>query len=1380
MEQRSIRRSSVAAVIAAGALATGLLGAPPAFAAEPTHTIAEVQGTGDATPLAGQTVTVEGVVTADFRTGGYRGVYLQTAGSGGVDASRTASDGIFVFLGSRTLDADPGDLVRVTGTATEYNGLTQISLTSSEVVSSDAEQPVPTPLPEDVVGDARELLEGMLVEPAGEYRLASSHNLFSFGELWLDPGEELPVKSTEAFRPGPEADAVAAANRASRILLDDGWSIRVDNAAHPNDQPYFTEGTVVRNGDRVDFPDAPYVLSYGFDEWRLQPLLPVDSESDESLKPGFESLNPRTDAPEDVGGAVEVGAFNVYNYFTTFRDEDSNARGAANAAQFAIQQEKIGRAIHGLGADVVALQEIENSVKLGKPIDSALAALVAHLNETGDEEWAYVPTPAVLDDAAITDYITSAIIYRADRVAPVGDSLALVDETVWDIAREPIAQAFEGPDGEIFSVVANHFKSKGGDGDEPADGQGHFNAERVAQAESLLGFTDDVAEAAGSDRIFLIGDFNSYANEDPIQVFADAGWVDLVPERTDEFTYTFDGELGSLDHVIASPSAAEQVRGVDVWNINSPEWSDRGYAYGAADASNPFRSSDHDPILVGVGGPSGEPAGAVDIDVVTINDFHGRIEQSAPSAGAAVLAGAVESIRAANPNTIFAAAGDLIGASTFTSFIQHDEPTIEALNAAGLEVSAAGNHEFDQGWADLRDRVQGLADFDYISSNVFLDGTDETALAPYWTKTLDDVTVGFIGAVTEELPSLVSPAGIAELEVRDIVDSVNAAAADLTDGDDANGEADVLILLVHEGAATTAIDSALGDTPLGRIVSGVTPEVDAIVSAHTHLAYNHVIDGRPVVSAGQYGERFGVMRLSVDPGTKELLSISNEIKPLLDAGGAPLYQADQEVAGIVAEAKAVADVLGAEKVGDITADFNRALQPGTDQQGNPTLVENRGGESTIGNFVADVQLWAAEQTRDVDVAFMNPGGIRTDLKFAGSGEGDADGNVSYREAANVQPFANTLTVMELTGAQIVQVLEEQWQPAEASRPFLKLGVSEGLEVVYDPAAAAGSHITSVRLNGEPLDASRSYSVVVNSFLAAGGDNFGTFAEGANRADSGLVDLQSMVDWFDAHADAPASPDLRQRSVGIAVSEAPAGGFRPGDPITVDLSSLDFSTTELHADSVSVTIGGVEIGSAEVDSELVPASDEVGRATVTGVIPPALAGEQLLEVQVAPTGSRAALPITLAPADPAAPTISIDVDSVKPGEPITISGAGFAPGTEVGVELHSTPVALGTATAAADGTLSLTATVPLDVAAGTHTVYAFVDGIAVASATLVVEALAPVDPTDPAGPAGPGTAGTGSGAGLASTGVELGWAAFVALLALGFGTAFAARRRPARR
>lgn len=596
------------AAIAGAAIGLGTLGAVPASAAEVTHTIADVQGTGPATPLNGAVVTVEGVITADHRnaTGsGYRGFYLQTPDSASPDFTPGASDGIFLFAANANPGVALGDLVRVTGTAQEFNGQTQLAATTDaayELVTAGYGSPAPAVLPNSVTGAAREAYEGMLVVPESAV-LSSTHQNASFGSLWLNVGAPA-VKATELVDAGPDALEIAAANRANRLLLDDGYSIRADSAAHTAEPPYLTAGTVVRNGDQFVSPAGGMVLGWGFDDWRLQPQVPLSSASPAEYAqylPTWSALNPREDAPRDVGGDIQVGAFNVFNYFTTF---GGDARGAENPEEFAVQQSKIVAAINGLDADVVALQEIENSVKLGEPVDEALANLVDALNAAaGSAKWAFVPTPVALQDAAITDFITSAIIYQPASVTPVGDSFALVDETVWDIAREPIAQTFQA-EGTVFTVVANHFKSKsrpeGSTDPEPADLQGFFNAERVEQANSLMAFVAGIqADPAKGEDVILLGDFNSYHEEDPAQVITGAGFADLAP-TTGEYTYTFDGELGSLDHAFVSPSLAGQVTDVDVWTINSPEWSDRGYFGASAEAGTPFRSSDHDPILFGL------------------------------------------------------------------------------------------------------------------------------------------------------------------------------------------------------------------------------------------------------------------------------------------------------------------------------------------------------------------------------------------------------------------------------------------------------------------------------------------------------------------------------------------------------------------------------------------------------------------------------------------------------------------------------------------------------------------------------------------------------------------------------------------------------------
>ncbi len=242
--------------------------------------------------------------------------------------------------------------------------------------------------------------------------------------------------------------------------------------------------------------------------------------------------------------------------------------------------------------------------------------------------------------------------------------------------------------------------------------------------------------------------------------------------------------------------------------------------------------SDHDPISIGLS----TEAVPVEIEILTTNDLHGRIEADRGIPGAAQLGGMVNFWEAQNPNTTFVGAGDFIGASTFTSFIQNDQPTIDVLNEIGLAASSFGNHEFDQGRSDVDNRILDAANWPYLAANLYDKATNAPAYDEFFLQEFDGVTVGFIGAVTENLNDLVSPAGIDSLEVRGIVSEVDRVADYLTDGDNTNGEADVLVLLMHEGASTIDIASSTDDSAFGQIVTGLSPKVDAIFRSHSLIS----------------------------------------------------------------------------------------------------------------------------------------------------------------------------------------------------------------------------------------------------------------------------------------------------------------------------------------------------------------------------------------------------------------------------------------------------------------------------------------------------------------------------------------------------------------
>jgi len=559
---------------------------------EPTHEIGEVQGTDPATPLDGRTVTVRGIVVGDVP--GLSGFYLQDADG---DGDAATSDGIFVFS---SVAVDLGDKVAATGRVEEYFGQTQVSARANAAVCEDGTAAdLPDPAALDLpAGDAeRERLEGMLVEPVDVLTVSEVFDLTSFGELTLSEGGIL-VQPTELARPGPEAQAIAAENLARRITLDDGVSAQVSVTT----RPYLTPDTPVRVGDELDFTE-PLVLGYGFGAWRLQP---ADGTADAVFAP----QNTRPGAPERVGGDLQVAAFNVLNYFLTWTGPD--ARGADNKEQFALQSAKIVAAIEALDAEVVTLMEIEDTDSTGLTpgnADTALDDLVDRLNAAaGRQKWAYVPLPDELY-AVDRDAIRNAIIYQRGVVEPVGDPVGLVDEEVWDNAREPIAQTFS-KDGDAFTVVANHSKSKRA-GDDPAptgdnvdtgDGQGAWNGDRVRQAASLAAFADELVERAGDPDILLMGDLNAYTQEDPIERLREAGFVDLG-ERLDpgRYSYVFNDQSGSLDHALTRGAMVRKITDLTHWNINAVE----SFAYQytgdpALNAQDPYRSSDHDPLILGI------------------------------------------------------------------------------------------------------------------------------------------------------------------------------------------------------------------------------------------------------------------------------------------------------------------------------------------------------------------------------------------------------------------------------------------------------------------------------------------------------------------------------------------------------------------------------------------------------------------------------------------------------------------------------------------------------------------------------------------------------------------------------------------------------------
>lgn len=620
-------------------------------------TIAEIQGTGDTSPLAGTQVVTRGVVTAAYPTGGFNGFYFQTGGSGGdgADATPGASDAVYVFGSTATGQVSVGDSVEVTGTVSEFNGLTEIG--SPTVTALATPLPAVRPHTGSVPAAAdREAHEGELFTPTGAFTVTNTYATNQYAEIGLAAGDHPLIQPTDVADAQDHAAiaAVEADNADRGVVLDDGSSTNFLPSGGGANQdiplPWLSKANPVRVGAAATFT-GPVVLDWRNNTWKLQPTHQVTGSGADVAT--FENTRTENAAPGDVGGDIRLATFNVLNYFNTtgvaydaahpgactfYDDRDGNhvtdrdcgatgPRGAAEDDDLQRQRDKIVAAINKLGASIVSLEEIENSVALGEADrDDALASLVDALNAAaGAGTWDFVPSPAPEDLPPVSeqDVIRTAFIYRPADVAPVGESRVLTGAAAFSNAREPLAQAFKAagaPDGDAFAVVVNHFKSKGSGTPDP-DGQGNANADRVAQAEALWPFAEQFAADRGTDKVFLTGDFNSYTQEDPLQVLYAHGYTNLGSTTSPgESTYSFAGLSGSLDHVLANDAARAWVTGVDVWQINAEEsvaFEYSRYNYNATDFYEPnqFRASDHDPEVVGLDLPAvGPVASTVDAE----------------------------------------------------------------------------------------------------------------------------------------------------------------------------------------------------------------------------------------------------------------------------------------------------------------------------------------------------------------------------------------------------------------------------------------------------------------------------------------------------------------------------------------------------------------------------------------------------------------------------------------------------------------------------------------------------------------------------------------------------------------------------------------------
>lgn len=548
-----------------------------------THQIADVQGAGDASPLAGSNVRAEGVVTGTFNgPGGLGGFYFQDDTP---DTDANTSEGLFAFTATQVA---VGDRVKVSGRATEFSGLTELSpVTVVDVCGAGSIAPAAYDLPRPA-GTTFEPVENMLLTFPEPLTATEHFQLGRFGEITVSADGRL-LQPTDRVAPGAPANAAQDLANRRRLLIDDG-----SNVQNPANVPFLTPD-VVRIGDTAT--GVTGVLAFGFGLYRLEPTAPIS----------FARTNPRPGAPDPVGGELKVASFNTLNYFTTLRSQNPNARGADNANEFQRQQAKEVAALRGLDADVYGLMEVENDgpTTIGSLVDALNAATAPDTYASVNEP--VLNAPNEFGGTFGTDAIKTALIYRTAAVTPVGAAQSSADP-VFD--RPPLIQTFRpAAGGADFTVVVNHFKSKNcAANSDPADfdqgdGQSCFNNRRTLQATALVNVLDDLTVP----KPLIIGDLNAYSEEDPVRILEAAGYLStakrFVPEQK-RYSFVFDGLSGELDHGLAGPGLVGNLTGATIWHINADEplILDYNTEFNPPGLYHPdqFRTSDHDPLVIGL------------------------------------------------------------------------------------------------------------------------------------------------------------------------------------------------------------------------------------------------------------------------------------------------------------------------------------------------------------------------------------------------------------------------------------------------------------------------------------------------------------------------------------------------------------------------------------------------------------------------------------------------------------------------------------------------------------------------------------------------------------------------------------------------------------
>ena len=513
--------------------------------------------------------------------------------------------------------------------------------------------------------------------------------------------------------------------------------------------------------------------------------------------------------------------------------------------------------------------------------------------------------------------------------------------------------------------------------------------------------------------------------------------------------------------------------------------------------------------------------GNISVHILAINDFHGHLEPSNDTVGAEYLATYIKRFKSENPNTIVVSAGDNIGASPLISAHFHDEPTIKALSMMGFDFSAVGNHELDKGLDELM-RIQyggchpdgclGTSSFEgahfqYLAANIVNNSTNNDLVFPAYAVTyVQGVPIGFIGIALESTPTIVSKFAVKGLKFLNETEIINKYVKELKD----NKGVKTIVVLIHNGGYSQD-RASLNNTQLDHkdsnsmhisdVVKNTDRSVAVFITGHTHQAYNELVDGRNVTEAYAYGNVLTDIDMVISNETHDV--IEKEARNIIVSRDVPK---DSGVAGLVMRYKFLVAPIADKVIGSI--------------KGNFTAEPNDANESTLGDLIADAQL----NYTHADVAFTNPEGFRSDLNLSGS---ELPSNVTYGQAFSVQPFGNNLVTMNLTGTQIKNLLEQQFDNTSLGDKE-KLQVSNGFNYTWNKSAPVGErvNISGIKINGTSIDPNRPYRVTVDSFMAGGGNNLSVLEDGLYKTESELDDVNVTANYLNHSS--PVTPVLRDR------------------------------------------------------------------------------------------------------------------------------------------------------------------------------------------------------------------------------------------------------------